>query len=645
MVGWLWLLVTAWFGATVVRDLLGDVLRPLLRVAVGIPVGWLVAGWSAYAVALWHGRLAIPDLVIQGLAMAAFAGWRTWRRMRHPLGAWTWRPSSEDWHALALCAVFLPLLVIEFYLHWLGPFADGLYSGGSTAIDIGWHGAVASSFLFGDNFPPTYPFLRQVPLTYYFLADFHLASLLALGMSFVAAAMATSIPLILVVIVLIHALTMRLTGQRASAWLAALLFLLNGGLGFFYFLDYVWSSPSPLKFILSWLPEPYSCIWFKRITFVNVIVDGLLPQRPLAYAFALAFAVIYVLAHLWDMDGSATAAPPTEGAVRRWLLSVGMVTGLLPMWHLFAWLALVFLAAFWCLAKPRRAWLGFFAAAIVPALPQLAYLLSNGQIARDGDYGGIYLQPGWMAAMDTNYWLFWVRNLGIPFLFAVPAWLTLSRTWRVFLLPFAALWAFGSTVMLSPEPYNNVKLLQYTQLALMIPMAEWLRRLAAPPVRQGWLAGVLIAGCVACGALDCVRETQFRLVEFSRADVLAGTFIRQHTPVRATFLTAPSYMNVPSVLAGRTIVNPYPLFAWSHGLAPENPPILVDARRIYRGDPDSRALIAAHRIDYIFLGPEERSWYQVDADSLAARFPVVFSRNGVTVLQARPTLDGAGGAP
>jgi hypothetical protein len=634
MIASLWLLASAWLGIGLARFLLADVLRPLVRWAVGTTLGWVLACWLAFGVASWRGRIEVSWLVGQTVFLAlAAAGMAWWGRRQAPRDVLPLL-SRNDWWLLGLCALLSPLLIIEFYGHWLGAYPDGLYSSGSTTIDIGWHGAVAASFLFGQNFPPMYPLLPGYALTYYFMADFHLAVLLGLGMTFPMAATVTGVVLVLVVVVLIHELAIRITRSRPSAWLAVLLFLLNGGMGFVYFFEQWWASQKPLRFFLPWLPGTYAGIWDDHVAFINVIADGFLPQRPLAYGFAMAFSVILIAAHLWQ--ASTEDGPPAESAVWRWLAVAGTITGLLPMWHTFSWLAIMGVSALWCLARPRPAWIGFFAPAVLMALPQLQYLLSNSHVSAALGDGGAYLLPGWLSYKDPDYTLFWVRNVGLPFVFAIPAWLTLSASWRAFLLPFAGLWAFATTVMLSPEPYNNIKLMQFWQLANLIAVADWIRRLAEPPVRQRWLAIVIIVGCVASGSLEVVRETQYPVTVFNPVHLKAAAFIRQHTSPKAVFLTAPIFNNTPAVLAGRPIVNSYPLFAWSHGLSKAQNPSLVDARKIYRNDWNAKALIAKYRIDYLFLGPEEQQAYQPDRRQLATVYPVVYARNGVTIYQARP---------
>lgn len=627
LIPWIWLLAAACLGAGLMRRALGEVLSPALQMAAGIPLGWMITTSLAFGVATVMGRVDSTALTVQTVA-AVVAAWC----LRH----WWWPDPSafgrSDRHALWLAAGSMPGVTWLFARNWLVPSPDGLMAGGSTWTDVGWHAAVSASFLFGHNFPPVNPLLPNEALRYYFFSDFHLAALMGLGMPFRKAAIVTGVSLCLALIALVHGLAYALTQRLTSASLAVGLFLLNGGFGFAYFLEYWRTSSRPLVSILSQLPEGYASNWTERLAYVNILVDGLIPQRPLTYGLPIAVTVILVCAHCWKLEAAPDPDQATVPSASRWrwYTVAGLLTGLLPMWQLFAWLALVFLASLWALARPHRHWLAFFAGAVVLAAPQVWSLTTHTAAS-----GIPYVQPGWMGIWDSVPWLFWVRNLGVPLLVAVPAWLALPSPWRTFLVPFAGLMAVAMTVMVSPSDYNNLKLMQYWQLANAIAVADWLWRLAAPPTRQRWLTLLLIVGCTASAGLDLVRAGQDTLVAYAPADIAAAAFIRQHTHPQAVFLTAPVTHLAPAALAGRRVVVGSTLYLWSHGLGPQAWQRMIDGRRIMQARPQSPALIAKYRIDYLYVGPFERLLCKADVTALAARHPVVYDRDGVTIFQVR----------
>lgn len=624
---WVWLLAAAACGVAVVQTALGDGLSASARLAGGLVVGWVLSTTLAFGVAAAMGRLDGSALTIQAVGTLALA-WSSRRSWSVVLKD----ADRADRQALWLAAAASPGLIGLFAHNWLRPSPTGLLAGGSTWTDLGWHAAVSASFLFGRNFPPINPLLPDEPLRYYFFSDFHLAALMGLGMPFRLAAVVTGVALGLALVVLVHALAYVITRRLTSAGLAVALFLLNGGFGFIYFLERWRTGHQPLGALLGHVTDGYASNWTERLAYVNLLADALLPQRPLQYGLPLAVVVILVCAHLWRQEAAQAegAGGPSEAARWRWCTAVGVLAGLLPMWQLFAWLAVVGLASLWALARPGRHWWGFFAGALLIAAWPVAWLTAHvGQAAVP------YLQPGWMGIRDSVPWLFWVRNLGVPLLVAVPAWLALPPPWRAFLMPFAGLMAVAMTVMLSPSDFNNLKLMQYWQLANAIAVADWLRRLAGPPVRQRWLAVMLVVASTASGALDVVRAGQDSLVAYAPADVAAAGFIRQRTPPHAIFLTAPMTHLAPAALAGRRVVVGSTLYLWSHGLGPQAWTRVIDARRIFQARPQAEALIDRYRIDYLYVGPFERLLCKADVAALRARFPVVFARDGVMIFQTR----------
>jgi uncharacterized membrane protein len=85
--------------------------------------------------------------------------------------------------------------------------------------------------------------------------------------------------------------------------------------------------------------------------------------------------------------------------------------------------------------------------------------------------------------------------------------------------------------------------------------------------------------------------------------VAFGRRIRAVTPPRAIVLHAPGY-NSEVYLAGRRSVLGYPGHTWSQGL--EAGTREDDIRAIYAGRPEASALLAAHEVDYVLVGPRER---------------------------------------
>ena len=122
----------------------------------------------------------------------------------------------------------------------------------------------------------------------------------------------------------------------------------------------------------------------------------LMPQRAFLYGMPLAFlGLTLVLVGKRRDDALA-------------FVTAGAVVGLLPLAHLATMLALAIVTPFMALLLPTRKWIGFFAAWILVALPQL--LLQQG--GAPGALASLRFQLGWV--MGTVPWpVFWLKQVGL----------------------------------------------------------------------------------------------------------------------------------------------------------------------------------------------------------------------------------------
>ena len=161
------------------------------------------------------------------------------------------------------------------------------------------------------------------------------------------------------------------------------------------------------------------------------------------------------------------------GTAGRLYSQPAVMAGLLPRVHSFTFIALGLISVGLFLLRPRLVWIFFWLPALLLALPQVINVHQHIQ----GRHF-FYLQPGWIGNYQKSWPLFWLRNFGLPLLLIFPAWFTARRTWRLFYLPFAILFAFCFFVSVSPDPYNNSKLFYYWYALTTILIAGWLYRLA-----------------------------------------------------------------------------------------------------------------------------------------------------------------------
>ncbi|HJQ32337.1 MAG TPA: hypothetical protein VJ866_09165 [Pyrinomonadaceae bacterium] len=669
MLATLFLIGSALAGACAVRRAWRGALAVWEALLWGTVAGWMLSAVLVYGLARAQGRLTwaavacgtavawlvaavliAPELV--RLRRAEGSGWRARLKeslgLREPLALRSLIRREHVGLALVL-ALFAPVYWRLFSTHTFAAGAGGVYSGGSAWYDLSFHAALATSFAYGANFPPAYTPMSGEPLLYPFMPDFHAAALLAAGLGLRAAMLSTALPLALSVTGLFYSFALRLTRSAAASVLATLLFLLNGGLGFWEFVRDWRASGLGLAEFWDSTAVNYANLWGRGLHWTNLVADTLVPQRASLYGLPAALMIFTVFAVVWQRseppaveDGTDPAAlvegmttPP--GGVRL-LLVAGVLAGLLPYFHTHTYVAVGLVSVFLFLLRPRREWFAFWAPAVVLALPQLYALAQHAAGARV-----VRLQPGWMGADAPSFAVYMLRNFGVTLLLAVPAWLAAPRVWKRFYVAFLLLFAFALVVVVSPNVFDNGKLTYYWHAVNAVFVARWLltlvraRRLSGSAfvVRAAVFAGVcvLVFLSVATGLLALRGEAQASALLFTDEELKAASFMREKTEPHAVFLTAPVFNQPALCLAGRSVVRGATAWLWGHGY--EFRAREADVRRIYAGGAEALELLRYYGVDYVYLGEAERRELKADAGFFASSFDAVYSGAGVSVYDVR----------
>jgi hypothetical protein len=637
MLATLFLIGSAWLGACLARRALRGLLGGAEQLMWGTAVGWMLSALCVYGLARWQGRLSFGLMAwaTAGVWVAAAGLWvaggpRLPRAGRVAAGV------REHVGLLAVLLLFAPVYWRLFSAHMLAPGEGGVYSGGSTWGDLSFHAALATSFVYGSNFPPVYTPLPPEPLLYPFLPDFQAAALVAAGLSLRAALLVTAVPLALVVTGLLYQFARRITRSRGAAALASVLYLLNGGLGFTDLpRDWLKSGKGFFEF-WNTLGVNYANDWDSGIHWNNIITDSFLPQRTSLYGLAaglMVFTLFYAAWRRWHGEDEGGAGPSSL------LTAAGVLAGLLPLFHAHTYVAVGFVSVLLFLLRPRRAWLYFWAAALLLPAP---HLLGLAQHATGGG-GFLRLLPGWMGHDAPNFFVYLLRNFGLPLALAVPALVVAPRALRLFYLPFALLLAFALVVVFSPNTFDNGKVIYHWHALNSVLVGSLVYRLASE-WRQRFLASLLALACVASGLTALRSESLKRSLLFSDEDVRAAEFVRERTAPGSLFLTAPVVNHPVLSLAGRAVVRGEPSWAWSHGY--EFRAREADVRRVYAGAPEALELLNYYGVNYVYLGGAERRELRADAAFFDANLRAVYRDGAVVIYEARPPSPGAvRGAP
>ena len=624
--------------------------RALDRAWLGMSLGllemtWLPAlcafGWSFTWTAHW---LALG-------AGALLAALSYLARDRRPCRGWD---ASERVLLRQMLLVALPLTIFSAYLqytHVMRVDAGGNWNvGQSTYGDLPMHLSFITG-LVGKRFPADYPFYPGHRLSYPFLTDSLSSSFYLMGCGLQAAVILPGTFMMLLCYMGVMILGREMTIGRKTVVLAALLFFLNGGLGFLYDFDQAAGYEADggltlmarLRHIMEGYyktptnqPEPNNLRWS------NVIADLMIPQRTLLGGWAMGLPCFYLLETLFR------PGRPSDTHRLRGLLLLGIWAGALPLIHTHTFVALAL-----CSAgnlgydlihgdpsgtRKRGRMLADYAiygaTAAALALPQLiGFTFAQTFQTETAHTGFLRFQfnwvnnPGGLGMRDFYLW-FYVKNIGLPFLMLLAAAFEKEPRQRRMFWGMLPIVLAAELIRFQPNEYDNNKLFYLAWMIGCMIVANWAarlwRRLRGLPGR-GILAGATAVVLFLSAGLTLAREAVSSYQAFSAASVEAGQYVRDHTEPDAVFLTGTQHLNPVSSIAGRTIVCGPDLWLYWHGF--DTTERKVDLSCFYEDPASFSDVPAKYGADYIYVSSYERSSYDVDEETLAEMYPIVFENS------------------
>ncbi len=631
--------------------------RPLNRWWLGLSLGILLEMWlpaaMAFLLAFDAAGHAFAALLMILLTLLCFL-------VRDPRPVRKW-DDEETRTARSLLAVTVPLTVLGAWLQYTHVMRvdewGGWHVGQSTYGDLPMHLSFITG-LVGRRFPADYPFYPGARLSYPFLTDSLSSTWLLTGSSLQVSAILPAVMMMFLCYTGVMILGRDLTGGRKAMVLAALLFFLNGGLGFLYDFDQAgglepdgeWTVSARIRSILTGYyktptnqPEPNNLRWS------NVICDLMVPQRTLLGGWCMVIPCFYLL--------DAAFRPRrrgTDGGIRATVL-LGIWAGSLPLIHTHSFLALG-LASMGAagydlihgdpgILRYRRRRLriladyavyGGIAAAL--ALPQLIGFTFS-QTFQEGGHSFLALQFNWVnnpsgRGMRDLYFWFYLKNIGLPFAALLLALFEKKPRWRRLFAMALPIILAAELIRFQPNEYDNNKLFYLAWLLCCMIVADWtvlfLRQLTALRSRR-FLAAVTAVAVFLSAGLTLWRECVSDYVAFRREAVEAGLFARDRTDRDAVFLTGTQHLNPVLSLAGRTIVCGPDLWLYWHGFDTEERKAEIEA--FYEDPRNHTETLTRYGVDYIYVSSYERSDYAVDEQALAELFPVVFENAEATLFR------------
>ncbi len=601
------------FGVVVLRRSSSN-LTTLESVAYGAPLGTVLGTLLILLVARVVGLTAATVTVGAAafFALVVSLARPTEVRSRRVDAAEVWARIGPT---LTSPAVWLPvavlcLVLLRWAFFWVGAltYSDEGLAGSHVNMygDLAVHLGNATTFAYGDNFPPQHPRFAGYPLAYHHLSDLTAAALIPMGLDPGSALMLHSAVFSVFTALAIFVFALRLSRDAIKASLALLLFVLSGSLGWLVMLPEIVGSADPLGGRL-WA---FDLVKDQGYDWQNMFYGFLMPQRAFLYGMPIA-----LLSLTWVLVAHRRASTNA-------FLAAGAVLGLLPLAHLGSMLAMAIITPFLVLLFPSRRWIYFFAAWILIALPQLFLQQGGGA----GALAFIRIQLGWVME-DVAWPIFWLKQVGL-FLPLVLVALALPRllprdSYRL-LVAFMGIFVIANIVVFQPWDWDNHKILVYWFFATCILVSSllvWAWR------RYGTMARGLIAVGIVSMVLSGVLEDVNQLLGrssyslFTADDIALAIRVRDETPKDAVFVAAPQNNNPVPALAGRRVVMGYWGWLFAEGLPWEERQ--ADLEAIYAFTDGAEQLLAKYGVDYVVIGPPEMARMAPNVTAFRNAYPTV----------------------
>jgi hypothetical protein len=500
-----------------------------------------------------------------------------------------------------LLYVSLVVLLFTFFSRTVMEKSDGIYTGIHHNLgDLPLHIGIIKGFHIGDNYPPQHPEFAGTRLTYPFIVDFLSSLWITLGTGLSSTINIQGFILTLAIFILFHRWALGFTGDKLASFFSLILVLFCGGLGWTLIFNDVSSTGGSIFSVMNAMTHDYT-IGVEGYRWGNILTTLLVTQR----SFLLGMPIFFIVVTLWWQI--VTDQDPAWNL--RKMIAAAILTGFLPLFHAHTFLTLMMVASGLALIfRKWKLWIYHFAIALVLALPLIFYLSHGSSVSPENLIGWHF---GWDKGED-NFFLFWFRNTGlfIPLLIialALPVSAKfLNRRVLLFYLPFTLCFIVPNLIKLAPWEWDNNKVMVYWYLAsapIVSLLLAYLWRMGGGYIA---LSLSLLLAMTLAGFFDVYRiiSKQVDQKVFGSDGVEFAKMAVEKTPPRSLLMGFPTFDH-PVLLTGRRSLMGYPGHLWAHGLKYEQRE--ADIKRIYEGAPEAPQLLKDYKIEYVIVGPLERS--------------------------------------
>lgn len=558
--------------------------------------------------------------------------------------------------------------------------SDGsLHTGQATYGDMNMHIGFITSIAKQHTFPPEYSIYPGIKLAYPFLSDSISSSLYLLGASLRAAYIIPMLVAVMQVFCGFYSFIKFWFKKGSVAFIAFILFFYDGGFGFIHFLNKVNFSKNFTEFYFT----PTS-IGDYNYRWAQIIANMLIPQRATLFGWAVLFPLLAFLYYAKE-----------NRSIKSFLIAGIMAAGL-PMIHTHSFLALGIICVvwlFWDMYKEKESylllklagiiWVVFFfllrmyndktgliekngfiimiaGLGIIAVLfvKEIVLCFKNSTIKSYIQTWGVFLIPvilfafpqllfwtfgqasgdgflrshfNWSNAND-NYFIFYLKNIGITFLIFFPAWVSAKKKEVQTASPMLLIFFIAELVVFQPNEYDNNKLLFVAFVFMCGIVSDFVIKLFEKNwniILKGALAVSLLFVGVFSSSMTIARECVSDYELYSKAQVDAAEYIEKNTAEKAVFLTGDNHNNAVAALTGRSIVCGADTFLYYHGI--NTAERKNEVANMYADPVGNKELYKKYNVSYIFVSDVETGEFQINFEGLGQIAEKVYDAQNVVI--------------
>lgn len=468
-----------------------------------------------------------------------------------------------------------------------------------------------------------HPLHINSPFTYPFLADAISGVLMRFGMDMITAFVYPSLFTSLFFLLVTYGFYYFFVKKGSAAFVALALFLLNGGVGFWWFLQDFLSDPSLEK--LAYPPLEYTHLVGQPIEWISIVTSEMIPQRSFLLGFPLVVLVVLRL-YTWYQARFS-------GVKWQHLAGLGLFSGTLIFIHAHSFIVLFLICAVLGLLSLRNwkewAMYGFCTGLI--AVPIFLWLHA------ENAGGFLSLLPGWLAhpkEKNVNLLYFWWLNYGL----FLPVALYGTIRYRLYRNPLVmigwSLFLLANIVKFQPWPWDNTKIFTWSHLFLVLPVLEVLRGLWKKGTVAMTATVLLFLVLTLSSWLDVWRFTRVDRNSYqmwSYADLeIADAFNRLAEPGDRV-LTGQNHNSWVAAHTEGQVLFGFPGWLWTYGVT--DPELSDDIYRMFAGGPEAEQLLRQYDVRFVVIGGPERADMRANELYFANRFRLVLQNNEYNVYQ------------